>query len=265
MNNPAHKHQVCRRGNRLGWTARLLAVLCATCQTACHSGLRLGSTDASATPAGSLGTPKGFRIVNATAGTVYVDLADPVQCRVQDAFGWQSCQFFASFCLPDCRSSQPGDQCCVLCKDATPTLLTVPPEGSRTIPWNGDLFATRSDYCSDCKCQTQSAVEQGMLEATVSAFDEYYCVWGQLCTEQADGTIPYAAPQNSSQDHAVQFAIPAADDVVVVTIPAELSVDQTLLNTDTLLNAQLTHTWGVGDLTASTRSTGRRRCAGPSP
>jgi hypothetical protein len=243
------KRNVCGRGNRLEGTASLiaLAVLCATCQAACHSGLRLGSagTDASATQAGSLGTPKGFRIVNATASTVYVDLADPVQCRAQNAFGWQSCQFFASFCLPDCQSSLPGDQCCVLCEQATPTLLTVPPGGYRTIPWNGNLFATRSDYCSDCKCQAQSTVQQGTLEATVSAFDEFYCVWGQLCAEQADGTIPYAAPQNSPQDHAVQFAIPSTDDLVVVAIPAEPSVDQILANADALLNAQLTVTGKV--------------------
>jgi hypothetical protein len=233
----------------LDWPASLtaLAVLCATCQASCHSGLRVGRarTDAGATQPGLLGTPKGFRIVNATASTVYVDLADPVQCRAQDPFGWQSCQFFASSCLPDCQSSQPGGQCCVPCEQAIPTLLTVPPGEYRTIPWNGNLFATRSGYCSDCECQAQSKAEQGLLEATVSAFDEYYCVWGQLCTEQADGTIPYAAPQNSPQDHAVQFATSSADDLVVVAIPAELSVDQILANADALLNAQLTVTGKV--------------------
>jgi hypothetical protein len=243
-----------------------LAALSVAAQAACHQGLRVRSADASgggspdvapgdhsadlaagdgaadsaAAEAGLLGTPKGFRIVNATPGAVYVDIGDPVKCRAQDASGWQVCAFFASTCLPDCQSIQPGGQCCVSCEQATPTLLTVTAGESRTVAWTGSLFAGRSDYCSDCECQEQSTVGHGRLEATVLAYDEYYCVWGQLCAEQPDGTIPYAAPQNSPQDHAVQFAIPSADDVVVITIPAELSVEQILASADALLGAQLT-------------------------
>jgi hypothetical protein len=244
-----------------------IAVLLVAALNACHQGLRVRSAGADASPdvaprdrgvdpaaadgaadlvapgtpdAGSLSTPKGFRIVNATAGAVYVDMGDPVKCRAQDALGWQTCAFFGSYCLADCQFILPGGQCCVYCEQATPTLLTVPAGGSRTVAWNGNLFATRADTCSDCKCQEQSAVGPETLEAAVSAYDEYYCVWGQLCAEQPDGTIPYAAPQNSPQDHAVQFTIPSADDVVVITIPAELSVEQILANTDALLGAQLT-------------------------
>jgi hypothetical protein len=193
--------------------------------------------------AGALGIPKGFRIVNATANTVYVDLGDPVKCRVQDASGWQACDFFgsSSSCPMDCQSVQPGDQCCVYCEQPTPTLLVLPPGGHGvTVDWGGSLFAVRTDYCSDCQCQEQFAVGQGTYEATVRAYDEYTCVWGIPCAEESDGTIPYAAPQGSNQEHAVQFAIPSADDEILITIPAELAAWQVVSGTDALLDAQVT-------------------------
>jgi hypothetical protein len=192
--------------------------------------------------AGLLGIPKGFRSVNATANTVYVDQGAPLQCRVQDASGWQACDFFgsSSFCPVDCRSVQPGDQCCVYCEQAIPTLLALPPGGHSTVEWEGSLFALRTDYCSDCQCQEQFAVGQGTYEASVRAYDQYACVWGIPCAEESDGTIPYAAPQGSNQAHAVQFSIPSADDEVVITISAELSVAQVVANASALLDARAT-------------------------
>ena len=179
-----------------------------------------GTRDAGA----SSGTPKGFLIVNATANTVYVDLGDPVKCRAQDASGWQACEFFGMWCLASCQSIQPGDQCCEQCDQGTPTLLAVPAGGNRTVAWTGSLFAGRTGYCSDCQCQEQSPVGQGAFEATVRAYAQYSCVWGQPCPEKPDGTIPYAAPQGTFEEYAVQFAVPSASEMVMITIPAKASV-----------------------------------------
>jgi len=192
--------------------------------------------------AGALGVPKGFRIVNLTASTVYVDQGAPVQCRAQDTSGWQACDFFGSSspCPVDCQSVQPGDQCCVECEQPTPTLLALPTGSSRTVEWSGSLFATRANYCSDCECQEQLVAGQGTYQATVGAYDQYACAWGIPCAEELDGTILYATPQGSLLEHAVQFAIPSADDVVVITIPAELAVWQLPPEADVLLDAQVT-------------------------
>jgi hypothetical protein len=175
--------------------------------------------------------------VNATSNPAYIDLGDAVKCRTQDAYGWQACEYFRLWCLPGCQSIQPGNQCCAYCEQETPTVQAVPASGSRTIAWTGSLFATRADYCSDCKCQDQSAVEPGTFEAMVRAYDQYSCVWGQPCAEKPEGVIEYAAPQGSYQDHAVQFPIPSPDNLIVITIPAELSVQQVIRTTDTLLDA----------------------------
>jgi cysteine-rich repeat protein len=171
----------------------------------------------------AVGTPKGFLIVNATANTMYLDLGNPVKCRAQDASGWQACEFFGMYCLPSCQYIQPGEQCCVACEQQVPSLLAVPAGGNRTVAWTGSLSAVRADYCSDCQCQEQSAVGQGTYEATVRVYDQYSCVWGQPCPERPDGTIPYAAPQGSFEERAVRFAIPSTSELVVITIPAELS------------------------------------------
>ena len=178
-----------------------------------------GTTDSGS----ALGTPKGFRIVNATTHTVYVDLGHPVKCRAQDASGWQACEFFGLWCLLDCQFFQPGDQCCEQCDAGEPSLLAVPAGGSRTIAWTGSLFAARAGYCSGCECQEQSAVGQGTYEATVRAYDQYACVGGQPCPEQPDGTIRDAVPQGSYQEPAVQFAIPSAAGVRRPRDPANRS------------------------------------------
>ena len=186
-----------------------------------------GSADAAVSGTGDvgapLGTPKSFLIVNATANTVYVDLGHPVQCRTQDASGWQACEFFGIWCLPTCQYVQPGGQCCVQCEQEVPSLFAVPAGGNRTVAWAGSLFAERTGYCSDCSCRQQSVVGQGTFEATVRVYAEYSCAWGQPCPEQPDGTIPYAAPQGSFEEHAVEFAVPSANEVVVITIPAKAS------------------------------------------
>jgi len=186
-----------------------------------------GSADAAVSGTGdagaSLGTPKSFLIVNATANTVYVDLGHPVQCRTQDASGWQACEFFGMWCMPKCQYLQPGDQCCESCELAIPTLLAVPAGGNRTVAWTGSLSAARTGYCSDCSCQEQSVVGQGTFEATVRVYAQYSCAWGQPCPEQPDGTIPYAAPQGRFEEQAVQFAVPSANEVVVITITAKAS------------------------------------------
>jgi cysteine-rich repeat protein len=186
-----------------------------------------GSADAAVSGTGDagapLGTPKSFLIVNATANVVYVDLGDPVKCRTQDASGWQACEFFGISCLVGCQYIQPGDQCCESCDVGIPSLLAVPAGGNRTVTWTGSLFAARTGYCSDCSCQEQSPVGQGTFEATVRAYAEYSCVSGQACLEQLDGTIPYAVPQGSFEEQAVQFAVPSANEVVVIAIPAKAS------------------------------------------
>jgi cysteine-rich repeat protein len=186
-----------------------------------------GNADAAVSETGDagapLGTPKRFLIVNATANPVYVDLGHPVQCRTQDGSGWQACEFFGMSCLVGCQYIQPGDQCCESCDAGIPTLLAVPAGGNRTVTWTGSLFAARAGYCSDCSCQEQSLVGQGTFEATVRVYAQYSCVSGQACLEQPDGTIPDAAPQGSFEEYAVQFAVPSADEVVVIAIPAKAS------------------------------------------
>ena len=202
-------------------------VKCDTPDGTCPVGATGGSADGAVPGTGdagaALGTPKSFLIVNATANTVYVDLGHPVQCRTQDASGWQACEFFGIWCLPTCQYLPSGGQCCVQCEQEVPSLFAVPAGGNRTVVWAGSLFAERTGYCSDCSCREQSVVRQGTFEATVRAYAQYSCAGGQPCPEQADGTIPYAAPQGSFEEYAVQFAVPSASEVVVIIIPGRTS------------------------------------------
>jgi cysteine-rich repeat protein len=194
-----------------------------TCPVGATGGSADGAVPGTGDAGASLGTPKSFLIVNATAKTVYVDLSHPVQCRTQDASGWQACEFFGIWCLPSCQYVQPGGQCCVQCEQEVPSLFAVPAGGNRTIAWAGSLFAERTGYCSDCSCRQQSVVGQGTFEATVRAYAQYSCAWGPPCPEQADGTIPSAAPQGSFEEYEVQFAVPSANEVVVIIIPGRMS------------------------------------------
>ncbi len=190
----------------------------------------------------ALGIPHGFRIVNAMASTIYIDRIDPVKCHAQDTSGWQACKFSSMGCLQSCKQYQPGDQCCVFCEQdeqEVPSLLAVPAGENRTIAWGGSLFVVPANYCSECMCQDEIAVQQGTYEVTVSAYSEYACTWGQPCPEQPGGVFDYAVPQGDAEEHVMQFAIPSADDVVVITIPEELSVEQVLAGADMLLGAQL--------------------------
>jgi hypothetical protein len=169
------------------------------------------------------GVPKGFRFVNHTERTAYVEVDFSVGCRVQSSAGFQDCFFFDLWCLFHCDKLPAGGNCCVQCEQPPPALWVIPPGGHHTVPWNGSLYAKVAGLCStpECECQVETTAASGSYEASAKVFANYLCapMAGSPCEETTDqGTIAAATPRGSATSVAVPFSIPYPDDEVVLDI-----------------------------------------------
>jgi hypothetical protein len=162
------------------------------------------------------GAPKAFRFDNHTARTAYVQVEDAVGCRMQSASGWQACSYFALGCLFRCADVQVGQNCCVLCEQLL-ALYAIAPGESRSLPWNGNLYAKATGSCAECECQQATTVPSGDFEASARVFADYQCT-PSGCQTSLDGTITSALPQGGYAALAVPFRVPYAGEEVVLDI-----------------------------------------------
>jgi hypothetical protein len=163
--------------------------------------------------------PKSFRFDNHTDHPAYVVTRTAVGCRAQSSSGWQDCRFFTTECGVACASVSPGDTCCETCDEGLPSVLLVPSGESRTVAWNGNLYASRSGICSDCACEEATPIPLGAYQASANAYPDYWCQVSP-CSIQSDGTIRGAYPQGTATTIVVPFSIPYAGEDIVFDITA---------------------------------------------
>jgi hypothetical protein len=175
--------------------------------------------DASASdPADIPRTPMAFRFDNHTDRTAYVEVDTPVACRVQDAAGWQACNFFFYLgCSLRCADVRDDGQCCVPCLRPPPVLYAIPPGASRSLPWNGDLHSLTTGSCRSCRCQQELPAPSGTFEASARVYADYTCAASD-CRTTPDGQLEMASPAGGYTSIAVPFVVPYLGEEVVLDI-----------------------------------------------
>jgi hypothetical protein len=173
------------------------------------------------------GVPKAFRFVNHTDATAYVRVDDSVGCRRQDASGWQDCSFFTLGCMVDCGNAPANGDCCEECEQPLPSLYAVAPGESRTVPWNGNIYAKASAICSQCDCQVAAPAQSGNFEASASVYADYQCspMPSYPCQATADGMVQMATPRGSYATLVVPFSLPYPGDEIVLDITSLPATD----------------------------------------
>ena len=163
------------------------------------------------------GSPKRFRIENQTDRTAYVTVDPTVACHILADAGWIDCSFFALSCLWPCTTVPASGDCCVLCERPLPAVYPIAPGESRALPWDGRLYAQATGTCSACNCQQETTVQIGWFEASLAVYADYLCSPGP-CANAPDGSISLAYPRGSSITVTTRFAVPYADEDVVLAI-----------------------------------------------
>jgi hypothetical protein len=161
-------------------------------------------------------TPKAFRFENHTDRTAYIQVDSPVGCRMQNASGWQACNYFDLGCLFHCDAVQVGEYCCVSCEQLL-ALYAIPPGASRSLPWNGNLHAKATGNCAACECQQATPVPSGDFEASARVYADYACM-PSGCQTTSDGKLEMASPVGSYASIAVPFGVPYLAEEVVLDI-----------------------------------------------
>jgi hypothetical protein len=164
-----------------------------------------------------------FRFDNHTDRIAYVRVDTPVDCLMQTGGELGYCSLFGLGCLFRCADLHAAQSCCVSCEPPEPALYAIPPGGSRTVPWTGNISIQATGLCSECTCQQEVPASIGRLQASATIYTDYWC--GPMsCQTSSDGIISMANPRGPSVTLAVSL-VPTSGNVVVIDITSLPATD----------------------------------------
>jgi len=158
--------------------------------------------------------PLVFRVVNATAGPIYLDYIDPVGFTRDPED--EAVRFHQPWCTRTC-DEVTGDDCCIDCAYLAAVYL-IEAGTIRDFPWDGLVWLPDTELCpSGCPCYRQAPPEPGGYRARVLAAQEIVC-WSEPCEPDADGVIWEAGLPDAAIPAATAFELPHAGAIVEITV-----------------------------------------------
>lgn len=168
--------------------------------------------------------PITFVIRNISAGAVYFDFSygEPQVINASRTAGgpWEDIGFWPPFCMADCGSVGPGEECCVMC-DIMMSVKELEGGEDLRVEWDGEnLYTVVDDYCT-CSCYRAVGVEAMMYEVRVCVFPSFSCVWDP-CEADENGVYEGAHVEGPEFCGSVNFDMPYTEAEVVIEVQKEI-------------------------------------------
>jgi hypothetical protein len=113
---------------------------------------------------------------------------------------------FQPFCTLRCEDVQ-GDNCCVDC-DYSISVVAIHPGDTVTEVWDGRLYWTDQERCSDCECYYSTDPFVGTYRLTVDAYNAVYC-YTDICDPPPESGVVYnLMVEGESIQYETQLTVP---------------------------------------------------------
>lgn len=152
-----------------------------------------------------------FALENKLQETVYVNWsAGPnavVSCQSSGGIVGD-CRFNPPGCTDECSEQNLGQDCCIACGMAYPTVKAIDPGGSLMLRWSGKLYPYDESHCASCECYRETDAGSGSYRAETCVYSEWVCDLEPCEGPDAEGRILGASPYGSSTCYGIDFTVP---------------------------------------------------------
>ena len=128
------------------------------------------------------------------------------------------CRFYPPVCTDECSEQNLGQDCCIACGMAYPTVKVIEPGDTLMITWTGKLYPYDESHCSDCECYRVTDTEPGGYHAEVCAYADYTCDMPPCEEPNAEGLIMGASPTGTPNCIGVDFTVPYSKAYLILSI-----------------------------------------------